>query len=121
MNRIKMIALPAALLLALAIPAVAQDAVKADAKHYKVEFENAKVRVLRANYGPHEKSNMHSHPDAVAVYLTDGQIKFTFPDGKTADKSGKSGTVIWTPATTHLPENTGDKPFEVVVVELKGK
>ena len=75
-------AVPALLLLALAAPALAQDAVQVDAKHYKVEFENAKVRVLRASYGPHEKSVMHSHPDAVAVFLSDGKAKFTFPDGK---------------------------------------
>ena len=109
------------LLLALAAPALAQDAVKVDAKHYKVEFENAKVRVLRASYGPHEKSVMHSHPDAVAVFLSDGQARFTFPDGKTQDAPIKAGTTMWTPATTHLPENVGDKPFEVLVIELKGK
>lgn len=114
-------AVPALLLLALAAPALAQDAAKVDAKHYKVEFENAKVRVLRANYGPHEKSVMHSHPDALAIFLSDGQAKFTFPDGKTQDAPIKAGTTMWTPATTHLPENVGDKPFEVLVVEFKGK
>jgi quercetin dioxygenase-like cupin family protein len=120
MNRAKF-AVPALLLLALATPALAQDAVKVDAKHYKVEFENAKVRVLRASYGPHEKSVMHSHPDAVAVFLNDGQVRFTFPGGKTQDAPMKAGTTMWTPATTHLPENVGDKPFEVLVIELKGK
>ena len=109
------------LLLALAIPAVAQDAAKADPKHYKVEFENAKVRVLHATYGPHEKSAMHSHPDVVAIFLTDGNVRFTFPDGKMQDAVAKAGTAMWTPAMTHLPENIGDKPFEVMVVELKGE
>jgi quercetin dioxygenase-like cupin family protein len=79
------------------------------------------VRVLRASYGPHEKSVMHSHPDAVAVFLSDGKVKFTLPDGKTQDAPIKAGTSMWTPATTHLPENVGDKPFEVLVIELKGK
>ena len=32
----------------------AQDAAKVDPKHYKVEFENDQVRVLRISYGPHE-------------------------------------------------------------------
>src|SRR5258706_305806 len=40
---------PVMLLLALAGPTLAQDPVQVDAKHYKVEFENAKVRVLRVN------------------------------------------------------------------------
>jgi len=46
---------------------------------------------------------------------------FTFADGKTQDLTSKSGDSMYTPATTHLPENVGDKPFEVIVVELKGK
>jgi len=111
-------------LLALVIPATrvaARDAVKVDAKHYKVEFENDQVRVLRVNYGPHEKSVMHSHPATVAVFLTDGQGRFTFPDGKSQDIPIKAGTTQWEAGSTHLPENTGDKPFEVIVVELKGK
>lgn len=31
----------------------------------------------------------------------------------------KAGTAMWHDAFTHLPENTGDKAFEVIVVELK--
>jgi quercetin dioxygenase-like cupin family protein len=99
----------------------AQDAVKVDPKHYKVEFENDQVRVLRITYGPKEKSVMHEHPDAYAVFLTDGQSKFTLPDGKTQKNTQKAGSTLWTPAGKHLPENTGDKPFELVLVELKTK
>lgn len=99
----------------------AQDPVKVDPKHYKVEFENDKVRVLRISYGPGEQSVMHSHPDAYAVFLTDIKGKFTLPDGKTIDNDSKAGATLWTPAGKHLPENTGDKPFELILVELKGK
>jgi hypothetical protein len=35
-----------------------KDPVKVDSKHYSVEFENDKVRVLRIKYGPGEKSVM---------------------------------------------------------------
>jgi quercetin dioxygenase-like cupin family protein len=101
--------------------ASAQDAVKADPKHYKVEFENAQVRVLRITYGPHEKSVMHSHPAGVTVFLSDGHAKFTLPDGKTIDVPVKAGTTQWTEPTTHLPENLGDKGFEVIQIELKAK
>jgi quercetin dioxygenase-like cupin family protein len=96
-----------------------QDAAKVDPKHYKVESENAEVRVLRVHYGPHEKSVMHSHPDGVAVYLTDGAMTFHFPDGKTQPATGKAGESLYTPAVVHLPENTGDKPFDAIVIELK--
>ena len=62
--------------------AMAQDAVKVDPKHYSVVSENDQVRILKVHYGPHEKSVMHSHPNTVAVFLTDAKGTFTFPDGK---------------------------------------
>jgi quercetin dioxygenase-like cupin family protein len=99
----------------------AQDAAKVDPKHYKVEFENDEVRVLRITYGPGEKSVMHSHPEGVAVFLTDGSGKFTLPDGKTQDQEFKSGTVIWTPESQHQPENTGKESFEIIQIEMKTK
>jgi hypothetical protein len=57
----------------------ADDLVKVDPKHYKVEFENDRVRVLRIKYGAGEKSVMHSHPESIAVFLTDARGKFTYP------------------------------------------
>lgn len=108
-------------LVASVVPAMAQDPVKVDSKHYKVEFDNDKVRVLHITYGPHEKSVMHHHPANVAVFLTDGQVRFTLPDGKTQDVSVMAGTTRWNAGGKHLPENVGDKPFEVILVELKSK
>ena len=106
-------------LLACAVPALAQDPVKVDPNHYKVEFENAQVRVLRVKVGGGEKSVMHRHPNAVAIFQTNGRVKFTFPDGKTEERDIVAGTTLWTPAITHLPENIGSEAFEVVLVELK--
>ena len=106
---------------AVVTAAAAQDPVKVDANHYKVEFENAQVRVLRIKVGPGEKSIMHRHPNAVAIFLTDVNGKFTFPDGKSEAVTSKAGDTRWTPAITHNPENVGDQPFEVILVELKGK
>jgi quercetin dioxygenase-like cupin family protein len=101
-----------------AVPA-SQDAVRVDPKHYKVEFQNDRVRVLRIHYGPKEKSVMHTHPASVAIYLTDVDGKFTFPDGKVAPAAGRAGQTQWSEKGSHLPENTGTKPFDVVLVELK--
>jgi len=105
--------------LAVAVPALAQDPVKVDSKHYKVEFENARVRVLRVHYGPHEKSVWHYHPAGVAIAVTDAHVKFTLPGNKTQEKTMKAGESMWTPAGRHLPENLGDSDFEVLLVELK--
>jgi quercetin dioxygenase-like cupin family protein len=99
----------------------AQDAVKVDPKHYTVVSENAQVRILKVHYGPHEKSVMHSHPAAVAVFLTDSKGQFTYPDGKTESLAGKAGDALYEAATIHLPENTGDNAMDLIVVELKGK
>jgi quercetin dioxygenase-like cupin family protein len=99
----------------------AQDATKVDPKHYTVVSENDQVRIVKVHYGPHEKSVMHSHPALVAVFLTDSPTHFTFPDGKTQDMKSKTGDALYTPAVTHLPENQGDKPLELILVELKAK
>ena len=120
MSRVWLV-MPVFLLAAPVAPALAQDPVKVDSKHYKVEFENDQVRVLRITYGPREKSVMHAHPANVAVFLTDGQGKFTLPDGKTQEVPFKAGATQWDGGGNHLPENTGDKPFELIVVELKSK
>src|SRR5437660_9854400 len=87
----------------------AEDAARVDPKHYTVGSENDQVRILKAHYGPHEKSVMHSHPNTVAVFLTDAKGTFTFPDGKKQDFTVKAGDSQFSPAGTHLPENTGDK------------
>jgi len=109
-------------ILCIAAPiATAQDPVKVDAKHYKVLLENDQVRVLKIKYNAKEKSVMHAHPAGVAVFLTDGPTKFTLPDGSTVDASGKAGDVRFSEAGKHLPENTGNAPMELVLVELKGK
>jgi len=98
----------------------AQDAVKVDPKHYTVVTENDQVRILKAHYGPHEKSVMHSHPATAAVFLTDGVGQFALPDGKTIPFNAKAGDAQYEAATTHLPENTSDNAMDVIVVELKG-
>ena len=102
-----------------ALGALAQDAAKVDAKHYKVVFEDAMVRVMRVHYGPHEKSPMHSHPSVAAVFLTDLQSKFTLPDGKTQMMSAKAGDAKANAAVTHAPENMSDKPMDMILVEFK--
>lgn len=95
------------------------DPVRVDSKHYKVEFENDRVRVVRAMYGPGEKSVMHGHPAVVATFLTPGLTRFTFPDGRTETAKSPAGAVQYFDATEHLPENIGSEPLEVVLVELK--
>lgn len=102
-----------------AVQARAQDPTVVDSTHYKLVFENDEVRVLRITYGPREKSVMHEHPAAVAVFLTNSTARFTLPDGQTVDAAYGAGDAIWTEAGPHLPQNLGDQPFEVILVEIK--
>ena len=97
------------------------DAVSGDARHYSVEFENELVRVVRARYGPGEKSVLHSHPASCAIFLGDQSFKFTIPDGTTEDDMAWAGEVRCGDADVHLPENVGRQTAELVVLEFKDR
>ena len=104
---------------ACAVPAFAQDPVKVDPDHYKVAINNAQVRVLKVHYGPHEKSKMHYHPNAVAIPQTSGKVIFWLPGGKHTEVDMVAGQAMWTAAGRHNPENASDSDMDVILVELK--
>jgi quercetin dioxygenase-like cupin family protein len=119
--RVPLVLYGAVLCVGLAPLLPAQDATKVDPKHYTVLSENDQVRILKVHYGPHEKSVMHSHPATVAVFLTDANGQFSYPDGKKESFAVKAGQAQYSAAGTHLPENAGDAGMDVIVVELKSK
>ena len=100
-------------------PSNAQDAVQMDPKHHKIEFENDHVRVLRINFGPGEISQMHQHPCALAIGISNSDLTFHLPDGSTKPAKLKHGQVIVAKPITHNPENKTQTPAEVILVELK--
>lgn len=78
-----------------------------DARHYKVEFENNQVRVLRVHYDAHDTGARHEHMlNRVVVYLND-------QPGAKADEVRMSG-----PAT-HTEQNDSDQAADRIAVELK--
>jgi quercetin dioxygenase-like cupin family protein len=96
------------------------DPVKIDPKHYKVEFENSQVRVLRAKIEPHGTTPMHEHAvNRVTVFLTDQEFRVTDPRGKVNVVKHKAGDAAWGTPITHREENLNDKAFEVIAVEIK--
>ena len=97
----------------------AQDPVQLDPKHYIVEFENERVRVLRVKFGPHEKSVMHGHPEGISISLTGRDMKFNLPNGSMRHLLGRAGDVVWYQAHEHLPENLSAQPYEGIHIELK--
>jgi uncharacterized RmlC-like cupin family protein len=97
------------------------DPAKLDPKHYKVEFENDQVRVLRVRIGPHEVAQMHEHGlNRVTVYLTDQNFRVTTADGKVDTVQHKAGDTVWATPVKHKEENMSDSPFEVIAIEIKG-
>jgi len=78
-----------------------------DAKHYKVEFENDQVRILRVHYEAHDKGELHQHIlNRVVLYLND-------QPGAKRDEVRISG------AGTHTEQNAGGQPADRIAVELK--
>ncbi len=100
--------------------ALAQDPAKVSPNTHKVLFENDRVRVLDIRVKPGQKVPTHSHPDYVAYALNDFKVKFTSPDGKTAEVEGKAGEATWRDAETHAAENVGTTELHVLNIELKG-
>jgi len=97
------------------------DPVKIDPKHYKVEFENSQVRVLRARIEPHGVAPLHVHSvNRITVFLTDQQFRVTDGKGKTEIVTHKAGDAVWGTPTKHREENLSDEPFEVIAVEILG-
>lgn len=99
--------------------ATAPDIVTADPVHASVDFENARLRIVRVRLPAHEKIPMHSHPDRVVINLTDVHVKITLPDGTSGESDTPTGHTNFSKAVVHSGENTGDALWEIIEVELK--
>lgn len=99
----------------------AQDPIKVEPRHYKLDFENERVQVVSVHYGPHEKSALHDHPGGVVVSLTDAHLRFTDENGKVREVYAKAGESRWYPPFKHRVENLGDTSYDAVYIGVKGK
>lgn len=106
-------------LVAFSSSAAAQDPVKADPAHHKVELENAQVRVLRVTIDPGSRTAVHEHPASVVTYLTDAHTRVSPVGGKPNETPRKAKDVIAIEPTRHTVENIGSKRVELILVELK--
>jgi hypothetical protein len=96
------------------------DPVKVDPRHYKVEFENPQVRVLRVKIEPHGMTPLHEHSlDRVTVFLTDQKFSIKDAAGKADTVEHKAGDVAWQTPLKHTEQNLTDQPFEALAVEVK--
>ena len=62
---------------------------------------------------------MHDHSEGVVIVLNDQKAKFTQPNGESFTGNPKAGTVFWSKATRHLPENIGSHTTDVIQIEFK--
>lgn len=87
-------------------------------EHYKVVFENDRVRVLEYTDAPGDCTTLHQHPDSVMYALSSFRRRLVSGDtGQEVELA--AGTVGWLPAQEHHGENVGDTPTHVIFVELK--
>jgi quercetin dioxygenase-like cupin family protein len=87
------------------------------------QFENAAVKVWKTLVLPHQPLAMHHHDHPrVIIALTGGTMNIVEPGGATETHHWETGKAYWLPAmppnTLHSDVNAGDKPIEVMVVEL---
>ncbi len=103
--------------------ALAQDAVTADPRSFRVVLENDRVRVLEYRSGPGLGvcgQGMHYHPERVTVTLTDAKVRLTHAQGTAVVRDIAAGQVFFSPAETHSVENIGGSGTRIYIIELKG-
>src|SRR5215210_7695862 len=94
------------------------DPVASNPDHYKVIFENDRVRVLEYTDEPGDHTTPHQHPDSVMYTLSTFRRRLVAGDAQ-REVELSAGTVGWLPAQEHHGENIGDTPTHVIFVELK--
>ena len=85
----------------------------------KPVLENEKVRVLKIQIKPGEKTKMHSHPDHVVCILSDQKLKFENSGGEEREFDLSFGQVFYFQPVTHNVENIGETEGISIVIELK--
>jgi len=103
---------------------VAQDAVTADPRSFRVVVDNERVRVLEFRSGPGLGvcgQGMHYHPDRVTVALTEAKVRVTDTSGQSVVRDIPAGHVFFSRAETHAVENIGGASTRVYMIELKDK
>jgi quercetin dioxygenase-like cupin family protein len=88
------------------------------------QFENEHVKVWRSVISPNVPLPLHRHEHGrVIVALQGGTMKIEEQTGASETQVWETGKAYWLPAnppnTMHRDINVGDRPIEVMVVEVK--
>jgi beta-alanine degradation protein BauB len=90
------------------------------------QFENSAVRVWKTVVLPNNPLPLHRHEHPrVIIALRGGTMKILEDSGKSELHDWQTGKAYWldasAPGTAHQDINVGDKPIEVMVVELRNE
>jgi beta-alanine degradation protein BauB len=94
------------------------DPVATNPDHYRVVFENDRVRVLEYLDRPGDRTSPHEHPDSVMYTLSSFRRRL-YANGAERDVEMPAGATNWLPAQQHAGHNIGDTDTHVMFVELK--
>jgi beta-alanine degradation protein BauB len=94
------------------------DPVATNPDHYRVVFENERVRVLEYIDAPGDRTTPHRHPDSVMYTLSSFRRRLHAGD-QHRDVEMAAGFTGWLPAQEHAGENIGASETHVLFVELK--
>jgi quercetin dioxygenase-like cupin family protein len=88
------------------------------------QFENSEVKVWKSLVLPNSPLPFHRHEHPrVIIALTGGTMKILEETGQSQLNEWQTGKAYWLPAnapgTRHQDVNVGNKPIEVMVVELQ--
>jgi len=88
------------------------------------QFENAEVKVWKSLVLPNSPLPFHRHEHPrVIVALQGGTMKILEDTGASETQQWQTGKAYWLPAnppgTLHQDVNLGEKPIEVMVIELE--
>jgi len=109
--------LVAIMMVLFASPARAQDPVKTDPAHYKLELENDRVRVLHVSVEPNGKLEVNELGDAVIVPLRDYESTLKTANGETKVER-VMGKPAWVTAGRREVE-AGARGVDALLIELK--
>jgi len=96
-----------------------KDALAADPKHYKLEFENEHMRVLRLTLKADEAVPVHDDRDALFVCIKECHIRLTRPGGRGQDMHLQAGESRWIYGDTRSEKNLSSQPLEMLLIETK--
>jgi uncharacterized glyoxalase superfamily protein PhnB len=103
------------------------DALAVASNHHRLLFENNAARVLDTKIGPGERTRIHAHEWAAALYVRswsdfvrydpDGNVLF---DSRTMEATPAIGFALWSgPIGPHYVDNVGQTDLHLIAVEVK--